>query len=88
MVIIDGPPVLGLADAPLLAANLAGTVFVIESGKTRRGPAKIAVRRLQVGSARVLGAILTKFNAKRSAYGYAYAYNYDYGSRPRISNET
>jgi succinoglycan biosynthesis transport protein ExoP len=84
MVVIDGPPVLGLADAPLLAASLAGTVFVLESGRTRRGPAKIAVRRLHMGSPRILGAILTKFNAKKSAYGYAYAYSYEYGERPSL----
>ena len=35
MVIVDGPPVLGLADAPLLGAACRGTLLVVESGKTR-----------------------------------------------------
>ena len=32
LVVIDGPPTLGLADAPLLAAAAGNVLFVIESG--------------------------------------------------------
>lgn len=79
-VIIDGPPVLGFADAPLLAASVDGAVFVLESRGTRRGQARGAIRRLQVGHAHLLGAVLTKFNAKAASYGgYDYAYSYSYG---------
>jgi succinoglycan biosynthesis transport protein ExoP len=88
MVVIDGPPVLGLADAPTLAAAVAGTIFVIESRGTRRGLARTAIQRLRVGNARLLGGVLTKFDAKRASYGYgsdyAYAYDYNYGSKPQI----
>ena len=35
LVVIDGPPTLGLADAPLLAAAAGTALFVVESGKTR-----------------------------------------------------
>src|SRR5690606_22817578 len=48
-VIIDGPPVLGFADAPLLAAAADGTLFVIESRSTRRGQARGALRHLLMG---------------------------------------
>ena len=34
-VVIDGPPTLGLADSPLLAAAAGNVIFVIESGRTR-----------------------------------------------------
>jgi capsular exopolysaccharide synthesis family protein len=87
-VIIDGPPVMGLADAPLLASVAGGTVMVIAANSTRRGLARAAVKRLQLSHARLLGAVLTKFNARRAAYGYgsgygsAYAYAYDYGAKP------
>ena len=37
LVIIDAPPVLGLADAPLLASMAAGTLLVLGAGETRRG---------------------------------------------------
>lgn len=80
-VVIDGPPVLGFADSPLLAAVVGGVVFVVESRGTRRGQARGALRRLQVGRAHLLGVVLTKFNAKSTSYGgYDYAYDYHYGA--------
>jgi capsular exopolysaccharide synthesis family protein len=79
-VIVDGPPVLGFADSPLLAASVGGVLFVLESRGTRRGQARGALRRLKMGRARLLGAVLTKFNAKTTTYGgYDYAYDYNYG---------
>lgn len=82
-VVIDGPPVLGFADAPLLAAVVGGVLFVVETRGTRRGQARGALRRLQVGRAHLLGVVLTKFNAKSASYGgYDYAYDYKYGSEP------
>lgn len=81
IVVIDGPPTLGFADAPVLAAIATGTLFVIESRGTRRGQARGALRRLQMGRARILGVFMTKFNAKASSYygGEDYAYDYNYG---------
>lgn len=82
-VIVDGPPVLGFADAPMLAAAVSGVLFVLESRGTRRGQARGALRRIQVGRANLLGAVLTKFSAKSTSYGgYDYAYDYHYGAEP------
>lgn len=79
-IVIDGPPVLGFADAPLLASAVRGTVFVLESKGTRRAQARGALRRLSLGNARILGAVLTKFNTKTVQYGgYDYTYDYNYG---------
>lgn len=81
-VVIDGPPVLGFADAPLLASAVGGTVFVLESRGTRRAQARGALRRLTMGRGRLLGGVLTKFNTKATQYGgYDYAYDYNYGER-------
>ncbi len=80
-VVIDGPPVLGFADSPLLAAAVGGTVFVLESKGTRRAQARGAMRRLLIGHGRLLGGVLTKFNTKTTQYGgYDYAYDYNYGA--------
>jgi capsular exopolysaccharide synthesis family protein len=86
MVVIDAPPVMGLADAPLLASAAAGTVLVVEAGGTGRNLAKTAIRRLGVGNAHLLGVLLTKFDARKTSYGYGYgyAYDYEYGHRPAI----
>jgi polysaccharide biosynthesis transport protein len=83
-VVIDGPPVLGFADAPLLSAAVGGTLFVLESRATRRAQARGALRRLMVGNGRLLGGVLTKFNTKANQYGgYDYAYDYSYGEEAR-----
>lgn len=79
-VIIDGPPILGFADAPLLASLVEGTLFVIQSRGTRRGQARGALRRLAQSRGRILGVVLTKFNTKSTTYGdYDYTYDYNYG---------
>ena len=75
-IIIDSPPVLGLADAPMLASSTEGTLTVIEAGAIRRAAALNAVNRLRASDARLMGAILTKFNALKVGYGYGYGYGY------------
>ncbi|MGE5501455.1 MAG: CpsD/CapB family tyrosine-protein kinase, partial [Ignavibacteriales bacterium] len=87
LVVLDGPPVMGLADAPILANVATGVLLVIEAAGTRRGQATSALRRLnQGGPGKVVGAILTKFNAKQASYGYgySYAYDYNYGAQPQL----
>jgi hypothetical protein len=32
--------------------------------------------------ARIVGAVLCKFDARNAAYGYEYAYHYAYGGKP------
>jgi capsular exopolysaccharide synthesis family protein len=75
-IVIDGPPVLGLADAPLLASRCEGTLMVCEAGAIRRVAALSAVNRLRSVDSEMLGCILTKFSATRSGYGYGYGYGY------------
>ena len=85
-VVIDGPPVLGFADAPLLASSVSGVIFVLESKVTRRGQARGALRRLLTGHGRLLGIVVSKFNSKAASYGnYDYSYDYNYGERSKPS---
>lgn len=84
-VILDGPPVLGLADA-LVLGNLAdGTILVVAAGTTRRGYAQGAIKRLKTARARLLGGILTKLDARGNAYGYYQSYYYYYGDSASAS---
>jgi succinoglycan biosynthesis transport protein ExoP len=80
VVVIDSPPVLGLADAPLLSALVDGVVMVIEAGRGRRGALKASLRRLRSMRAILLGAVLTKFDPKKAANRYSDYYGYDYYS--------
>lgn len=80
VVIVDGPPILGLADATLLAPVCKDVMFIIESGRTRTSAAKEAIDRLRASGAHVLGATLTKSTEEASAYTYGYGYGtYKYG---------
>jgi capsular exopolysaccharide synthesis family protein len=82
IVIIDGPPTLALADAPLLAAAAGDVLFVIESGKTRTRAAIEGLNRLESAGAHIVGATLTKAAGESYSYGrhsYGYGYGYAYG---------
>lgn len=79
-VVIDSPPVMGLADAPLISSYVRSTVFVIVAKDTRAKAARIALRRLSDVHAHILGAVLTKFDARRVGYDYGYNY-YGYGQQ-------
>lgn len=88
IVIIDSPPIMGLADSPLLSRLVQATVLVIAANETRRSTARIALKRLQMARANVIGALLNKFDAKETGYGYGYGYgDYDYhsyGETPKL----
>ncbi|HET7708182.1 MAG TPA: polysaccharide biosynthesis tyrosine autokinase [Sphingomicrobium sp.] len=78
--IVDAPPTLGLADAPLLGAVTGNILFIIEAGKTRTSAAIDALNRLEASGAHILGALLTKATETGSGYGYGhYGYGYGYG---------
>lgn len=86
IVVIDGPPVMGIADAPLLGSLVDGALIVVDSIRTRRRVVRAAVKRLYFARTRVIGGLLNKFDAKRvgHSYGYGYGYGteyYAYGSR-------
>ena len=84
-VIIDGPPVLGIADALLLSNVVGGTLLVVQAGGTRRKTAQAALKRLMIARARVIGALLTHYDAKVAGYGYDYASYYAYGTTPKLT---
>lgn len=80
VVVIDAPPVLGLADAPILSSMCEATVMVVQSGIQRR-PVLNSLRRLKEARATIAGVVLTKYNIKAAGYGYGYGYAYGYGER-------
>jgi len=85
-IVLDAPPVMGLADAPLIASQIEGILFVIESHGTKKSMARVAIGRLRAANASILGVVLTKFDEKRAHYGYGYNYGasgYGYGNQSR-----
>ncbi|WP_242121432.1 GumC family protein [Sphingomonas lacusdianchii] len=78
-VVIDSPPVMGLADAPLIASRVEGVVYAVESHGIRSTLVKTALARLAAANAHILGGVLTKFESRKAHYGYGYEYGYGYG---------
>ncbi|NLB59010.1 MAG: CpsD/CapB family tyrosine-protein kinase, partial [Gammaproteobacteria bacterium] len=83
-VIIAGPPVLGIADAPILSNLVGGTLMVVQAGDTRIKTAQSAIKRLAAARARILGGLLTHYDAKVAGYGYDYDSYYAYGTTPKL----
>lgn len=77
--IIDGPPLLPVTDAALMASQTDGAVLVVRHGKTTKEQLNGAVQRLvSVGSA-PLGVIFNMIPVGRGGrYGYGYGYGYGY----------
>jgi succinoglycan biosynthesis transport protein ExoP len=81
VIVIDGPPVLGLADAPIIASLADGTVFLVDANRSRRASARVALGRLIDADAHIVGGVLNRFvpkNANEAGYYYAKDY-YSYG---------
>ena len=79
-VLIDAPPVIGIADAPILASNVEGVVFVMEAKGVRARVAQAAIERLRQGRGHLLGGIMTKLPLRQIGYGYEYGYGYGHGN--------
>ncbi len=75
-IIVDSPPVLGLADSIVLGDQVGAVLFVIASGNTRKAHARAALKRLRQANVHPLGAIMTKLDLRDGMYGYESAYYY------------
>ncbi|MFT3755271.1 MAG: polysaccharide biosynthesis tyrosine autokinase [Pseudoxanthomonas sp.] len=88
-IIIDGPPVMGIADSPVLAHVGEATLLVVHSGRTRISDAQSSLKRLRASRTRLLGVLLTQYDVKVSGHGYRYEGSYDYGlDTPRLGNKS
>jgi succinoglycan biosynthesis transport protein ExoP len=85
IIIVDAPPVMGLADTRLLAATIVHVLFVVESGRTRRTAALETIDVLRGVGAQVIGAVLTKATGDLGGYAY-YGYRYKHDSLERRSS--
>ena len=85
IVVVDGPPIIGLADAPLLAGATQGTLLLVSANSTRKRALRVAVRRMLVVRANIIGMVLNKFDRREADYGYGYGYGdyeyYGYGQK-------
>jgi capsular exopolysaccharide synthesis family protein len=76
IIVFDAPPVLGVADASVLAGRVDGVALVVASGAVERKAARRAVQMLQQARANLLGVILNKVSSGIGSYYDYYYYHY------------
>jgi Mrp family chromosome partitioning ATPase len=86
-VIIDSPPVLPVADAPLMAREGRAVLMVVRAEKTDLRAAREAVEQLHHRKARIVGAVLNDANVRRHAGYYAPYYGSQYQGYHRSSQQ-
>lgn len=73
LVIIDSPPVMGLADSLVLANRSTASLVVVASHETKQSQLVTTLNRLRLGYGNVVGFVLTKAkNVKATQYEYDY----------------
>ena len=92
-VIFDAPPVSMVTDAAIIGNLVDGALFVVRSNYAATDAVRAAVQQLQSAGAKILGVILTRYDAKKAlkhssyGYGYYYSYGYSYGTPPQMDSE-
>lgn len=79
VILIDSPPVLVVADASVLAAQVDGAVLVVDGFKTRSASLMASIDTLSNAQVNILGVVVNKLRRAKFGYGYYYyPYYYDY----------
>ena len=76
LVIVDGPPIMGLADAQLLSKATQATIFTVRAGHTAKHSIRAALKRLYSARCFVIGGVLTRYEPKNETQSYEYGYAY------------
>lgn len=76
VVLLDGAPILGPADAAIIASRVDGTILIIRERHCRREAVMESLDVLGAAGGKLLGTV---FVGSASARGYRYKYGYGYG---------
>ncbi len=89
LIIVDSPPVVGLADALVLANRSTATLLVVASHQTTKSQLNHALSRIRMGYGNVIGFAFTKAR-KQDTSSYLYDYGGDHisGSISHSSRDT
>jgi len=78
-IVIDGPPLLGIADAIVLGYQVQHIVFAVKAGSTRKDKLHDALRRLRNAGLAPMGMVLTHARKEHSSTDNTYAVYYGHG---------
>jgi capsular exopolysaccharide synthesis family protein len=67
-IIVDGPPVLLVSDAKVLAGVVDATILVFNAAATRRGAAQRTIREFKEVNAKLVGCVLFAVRAMKGGY--------------------
>jgi capsular exopolysaccharide synthesis family protein len=73
-VLIDAPPLLAMADAPVLCPLVDGVVLVIAAESASKPAVMRAVDQVQSVGGKIVGLVLNKVNLERNSYYYSQYY--------------
>ena len=83
-IFIDSPPIGIVSDASLLSQLSDGVIFVVSSGEVETDFAKLAKDKLMNVEAKILGAVLNKYESHNDDYGYYYSEYYGARKKKKI----
>lgn len=78
VVLLDSAPILGMADAAVLAAESDAVILVVKTGEATRKVLKTALMQLEQVEAQIFGVVLNNVDIRRDRYYYYYYYYYYY----------
>lgn len=76
-ILIDTPPVTGMADATIVGKRCDGAVLVVEAGRISYRLAQKAQKQMQQSGCKLLGVVLNKVDLKQNSYYGKYGYEYE-----------
>ena len=84
LILLDTPPILGLADASLVASHCDGLMLLVSLNRVDRNLPQQAAARIAESGVPLVGIITNSIkqntnSASRYGYGYGYGYGYRYG---------
>jgi capsular exopolysaccharide synthesis family protein len=85
-VVVDAPPLLGIADSIVLGNQLQNILFVVQGNRTRKSHIKNALRRLRRVGLLPHGVVITQTPNRGVGEDYSAYYGY-YGSGPAATPE-
>lgn len=77
-IVIDTPPIIGFADARVIARMVDGVLLVIKHHQTSRDAGKLAIQLLNQAYGNILGVVLNMAQSDKMGYGGYYGYFKDY----------
>ena len=78
IVFVDSPPLLIVADGPVVASQVEGVLVVVDAARTRPQMLRAGLKAVSNAGGQVVGVIINKYQRKFLQTGYYYDYQ-DYG---------